>query len=288
MKISIKLSFLTLAMFGLAACGSGGGSGASSDSPINNDSGSTHISESMKELIAKKKITNGAIIETAEGVTENGKFLIVNRTFGTDDYVSLDLFPQNKIITENYINTYTVNGKEGVDKGFWRVYNQLYSGVVGDMEFTKDGEALDDNYEVLTVSGVNTKTLPAGAAIYKGVAFNQDQQGLLTYNVDFANKQGYGEITGFDQYGKITLEKGNIGNLHTLNSNAQYTFIEDGLGIHGKSVSEKSVDQNVLKHYDLQFFGPNAEEISGTVSYSPNKSYYDSDNEGIGFGGKKQ
>ena len=158
------------------------------------------------------------------------------------------------------------------------LYQQPYSVVAG-LEVkggqisNGDGIGASD-LDIDTVKGYATKTLPsAGTYNYVGRAFSQKSSGQFNYAVNFDTRKGSGSITGITEAGKITLQEGTISNLsHT---NPDNTTIS-GFGIQSTATSEKKGNGE----YKLGFFGPNAEEVAGTVNQNNNGL--------VGFGGTKQ
>ena len=147
-------------------------------------------------------------------------------------------------------------------------FMQTTGGQVGSLGKIEKGEFKSSYF-----LGQATETLPsAGSFNYKGVAFNEKEQGKLDYTINFDTKKGAGSISGLNQTGKITLHESNITKIWD-DGFEKYTHygVEDG-----KATSEKQ--GNVT--YDLGIFGPNADEVSGMVSQG-NKDL-------AGFGGKKQ
>lgn len=310
MKQQMKLALLGGALLGLVACGGGGGGSGSSSGAVSND-----ISAEMAERIKREKVIIAVVdLEALDEPTFNTKFILKGRDFGAEK-VDLDLFPRYQLVVqENWTEEYDTKKGHYADKGFWRVYNQLYSAVVGDA----DTEVIEnpmkasigplnfyDNYDTLYVVGVNTpeKQLPSsGLSTYKGVAFDANESGVLHYQVDFAKKEGSGTITGLEKFGTITLETGKIGNLSLNSQKADSYFKENQVGITGGATAEKIADvtsdktttRDVVKGYDLQFFGPNAEEITGIVKTSKQSGYGEyfgpeaHDQGRISFAGTKQ
>lgn len=119
--------------------------------------------------------------------------------------------------------------------------------------------SVDDTLDIDLIKGYATKVLPiAGKATYTGVAFTEDEQGTLSYNVDFSAQTGSGSISGISQAGTITLSEGTIGNISHTNSDN--TTI-NGFGIEAGATSASLGSGS----YKLGFFGPNAEEVAGAV-----------------------
>lgn len=219
------------------------------------------------------------------------------------DKIELDLFPRYELVEEDWKADLVVEHKiekmESI-KGTFRIYNQIYSGVVGadETEIIIDSKKIEEDpaytYNMSDIVGRNTteKELPASSmATYKGIAFDKTQEGRLIYYVDFGQKEGFGEITGIDQFGKIRLEKGKIGNLTDEQQRDEFFRTPNQLGITGVAKAEKmSPTQDLVKAYDLQFFGPKAQEIGGVVrslrQYKdrPEDKIFDGK---VGFAGKR-
>lgn len=154
-------------------------------------------------------------------------------------------------------------------KGESHIYRQNYSLIAGvkptsysmqgDDQGDDQGNGLntpnpinDENY--LTIKGTPTEVLPtAGKATYSGAAFDGQNQGVLSYSVNFNERTGEGNITGLGE--TVVLNKGNITNIdHDNKIDGSHL---QGYGIKGSS--NKGA-------YELGFFGANAEEIVGTVN----------------------
>lgn len=173
------------------------------------------------------------------------------------------------------------------------IYNQKYSVVTGnyhkqDTEYKEfeyyyeDGDDRNsspshyryvnktrttETYNVNDAKGFKTPIdkFPAeGKATYTGVAFDAKTQGNLTYTVNFADKKGSGKITGLEHIGDLTLEEANI-----------YKSVSNNdMRVKGNVIAEAWKDQGgVNAGYEANFFGPNAEEISGKVSLGSQGMY---------------
>lgn len=167
------------------------------------------------------------------------------------------------------------------------IYNQKYSVVTGnyhkqDAEYKEfeyyyeDGDDRNaspryryvnrarttENYNVNNANGFKTpvdKFPLEGKATYTGVAFDAKKQGELTYTVNFAERKGSGEITGLDHIGDITLQEADL-----------YKSASEGnMKIKGTAVANDWQNEGgVTGNYNVDFFGPNAEEISGKITLS--------------------
>ena len=166
-------------------------------------------------------------------------------------------------------NNYTVTRS-----GKAHIYRQNYSLIAGINPTNttvrgsgvNESEKLDDTY--ILIKGQTTQTLPtAGKFNYSGIASDGKTRGNLAYSVDFDSRKGSGKITGIGS--DINLNEASIGEVSHTNE-IDNTVIK-GHGIQGSSSRG---------NYALGFFGPNAEEIVGTVNDTVNDSE-------IGFAGSR-
>ncbi|MEG9530068.1 factor H binding protein domain-containing protein [Mannheimia indoligenes] len=137
------------------------------------------------------------------------------------------------------------------------LYNQPYSVVTAqevDRTGWDNGKYIDTKDKTITVKGLKTEKLPTeGKATYEGKVFNYHGDtghsgGFLTYNVDFTNRTGSGRVEG-DWGMYILLDKGTI-EKNTISSTTQQYYGES---------------HYVNGHYNIEFFGKNAEEIAGKI-----------------------
>jgi len=283
-----QLGSLTLVALCLAACSSSGGGSSGNlnvpDTGNNNNANNKHTDKSVSKLISVAELRDEAEIDLQDefgasaklssyAIKLNGK----TYTRGNIDLATLGNGFKRVDVTETAsakINGQTHNVTQ---TSKLHLYQQPYS-VVASMQITGGQignlrQIEKDDFEVTYMDGQPTKTLPsAGSFNYKGVAFNEKEQGKLDYTINFDTKKGAGSISGLNQTGKITLHESNITKIWD-DGFEKYTHygVEDG-----KATSEKQ--GNVT--YDLGIFGPNADEVSGMVSQG-NKDL-------AGFGGKKQ
>ena len=166
-------------------------------------------------------------------------------------------------------NNYTVTRS-----GKAHIYRQNYSLIAGINPTNttvrgsgvNESEKLDDTY--ILIKGQTTQTLPtAGKFDYSGIASDGASKGKLAYSVDFDSRKGSGKITGIGS--DINLDEASMGEVSHTNE-IDNTVIK-GHGIQGSSSRG---------NYALGFFGPNAEEIVGTVNDTVNDSE-------IGFAGSR-
>ena len=118
--------------------------------------------------------------------------------------------------------------------------------------------------------GVYTKAeqLPSsGRATYHGVAFDRADQGTLTYHVDFAARQGEGQIDGLPRYdGTINLRKAGF-----------QTHNDGAIGV--KDGAADTRYKGSLTYY-TGFAGAGAEELTGHVTNVADREY-------VGFHGTR-
>jgi len=147
--------------------------------------------------------------------------------------------------------------------GTLHLYQQPYSIVIGQTWATDTSgnlEPRDMNTTFYDITrGYNTPSTALQSLInkreifeYQGVAFNGKERGTFNYTVSFGDRSGYGSITGFIGTGKITLWP---------------TQLRSDWIMSGEALIEK-VPSSKNAAYELEFFGPNAEEIAGGV-YDP-------------------
>ena len=142
------------------------------------------------------------------------------------------------------------------------IYNQPYSVVLGDYTNTSTtingSNSVTDNL-VININGLRTAldAIPTlGTASYSGKAFDKNQQGTLSYNVDFTKKTGVGSIIGLGD--TIELQQGSIV---------------------GNQISATAVQSKNTGNYNLGFYGKKAEEIAGKVIFNGKDT--------VGFGGTR-
>lgn len=179
----------------------------------------------------------------------------------------LDLsgYPLKKLaLNQNFQETAIVRAKGNnytiTQSGKAHIYRQNYSLIAGinptDATVRGPGaiksEKLDDTY--ILIKGQTTQTLPtAGKFDYSGIASDGASQGKLAYSVDFDSRKGSGKITGVGS--DINLHEASI-------REGSYTNEIDNTEIKGYGIQGSSNRGD----YALGFFGPNAEEIVGTVN----------------------
>lgn len=191
-------------------------------------------------------------------------------------------YPVNEIsVTPMHVSKNSSSRQETNEK----IYNHPYSIVhMNYRKDTYDGYSLSSSeYVNVDTRGVNTKehSFPTeGKATYTGKAFNYGNDGNLIYNVDFTARKGSGKITGFEQFGAITLEEAPI----------QVKQLSKDVSISGSATTEKTVLKDTAWQtngglYSVNFYGPKAEEIGGGISLSSSLEHQAETN--IGFGGTR-
>ena len=122
----------------------------------------------------------------------------------------------------------------------------------------------NDDYGVWS----KAEQLPSsGRATYRGVAFDRADQGTLTYHVDFAARQGEGQIDGLPRYdGTITLRR------------AGFQTHNDGrIGVKDGAADTRYKGSLT---YNTGFAGAGAEELTGYIHNA-------ADHEFVGFHGTR-
>ena len=263
-----KISAVTIIALSLAACSS------SSDSTGNNmpnaNPSTTNSSAFSVSYQGLKSNANEAVQHLAkefgvdDAALQSYTVKLGNQTSKGKD-LDLSGYPLKKLaLNQNFQETAIVRA-EGknytiTQSGKAHIYRQNYSLIAGvnPEKATLNGpdinksENLDDSY--ILIKGQATQTLPtAGKFDYSGIASDGAIQGKLAYSVDFDSSKGSGKITGIGS--DINLNEASIREVSHTNE-IDNTVIK-GHGIQGSSNRGD---------YALGFFGPNAEEIVGTVN----------------------
>ena len=179
--------------------------------------------------------------------------------------LNLSGYPLKKLALNQDFQETAIARAEGknytiTQSGKAHIYRQNYSLIAG-INPTKatlrgpdinKSENFDDSY--ILIKGQTTQTLPtAGKFDYSGIASDGASQGKLAYSVDFDSRKGSGKITGVGS--DINLHEASI-------REGSYTNEIDNTEIKGYGIQGSSNRGD----YALGFFGPNAEEIVGTVN----------------------
>ena len=192
--------------------------------------------------------------------------------------LNLSGYPLKKLALNQDFQETAIARAEGknytiIQSGKAHIYRQNYSLIAG-INPTKatlrgpdinKSENLDDTY--ILIKGQTTQTLPtSGKFDYSGIASDGASKGKLAYSVDFDSRKGSGKITGVGS--DINLHEASI-------REGSYTNEIDNTVINGHGIEGSSNRGS----YRLGFFGPDAEEIVGTVD--------DRNNGEIGFAGSR-
>ena len=192
--------------------------------------------------------------------------------------LNLSGYPLKKLALNQDFQETAIARAEGknytiIQSGKAHIYRQNYSLIAG-INPTKatlrgpdinKSENLDDTY--ILIKGQTTQTLPtSGKFDYSGIASDGASKGKLAYSVDFDSRKGSGKITGVGS--DINLHEASI-------REGSYTNEIDNTVINGHGIEGSSNRGS----YRLGFFGPDAEEIVGTVD--------DKKNGEIGFAGSR-
>ena len=220
------------------------------------------IAEGLNEYQAADFAKNNVDLDE-DTVKTNLEKLIINNAKKIDEGQYSDGLTQNQYGTSSRTSSSCTNGycssvREIITTGK-AIYNQPYSIIIADTTSGMRNDSTINELSNVRITGLKTKleAIPTeGTANYSGKAFDAKEEGVLAYRVDFSNKTGSGTITGLGE--DITLNKGSISKTR-ISSTATQSY---------KSGS-----------YSLDFFGKNAEEIGGKVSFDGKDV--------VGFGGTR-
>ncbi|WP_455483699.1 factor H binding protein domain-containing protein [Haemophilus parahaemolyticus] len=209
--------------------------------------------------------------------SQEEQFAAIAKIFKKNYITNLDNHPENQI---SNIPLKTSKSSNVHYENSGKVYNQTYSVTLGKYSKETRDEYNPTSYERFTIEnkGLQTKEegLPTeGRATYTGKAFNLENNGDLTYNVNFSERKGSGSITGFQKYGTITLEEAPL----QVKPRSKQVGIKNG-----RATPEKNATTSIHETYNLDFYGPKAEEIGGSVYFG---DYSGSDTNVIGFSGTR-
>lgn len=263
-----KISAVTIIALSLAACSSGSdstGNNMPNANPSTTNSSAFSVSYQGLESNANEAVQHLAKeFGVDDAALQSYTVKLGNQTSKGKD-LDLSGYPLKKLaLNQNFQETAIVRA-EGknytiTQSGKAHIYRQNYSLIAGvnPEKATLNGpdinksENLDDSY--ILIKGQATQTLPtAGKFDYSGIASDGAIQGKLAYSVDFDSRKGSGKITGIGS--DINLNEASIREVSHTNE-IDNTVIK-GHGIQGSSNRGD---------YALGFFGPNAEEIVGTVN----------------------
>lgn len=275
-----KISAVTIIALSLAACSSGSDSNGNNQPNVNPSV--TNPSNGNTSANATPRVDFSV---SYQGLKSNANEAVQDlaKEFGVDDAtlqsytvklgnqtskgkeLNLSGYPLKKLALNQDFQETAIARAEGknytiTQSGKAHIYRQNYSLIAG-INPTKatlrgpdinKSENFNDSY--ILIKGQTTQTLPtAGKFDYSGIASDGASQGKLAYSVDFDSRKGSGKITGIGN--DINLYEAAIQNISHTNE-IDNTEIK-GHGIRGSSNRG---------NYALGFFGPNAEEIVGTVN----------------------
>ncbi|OOS21683.1 hypothetical protein B0682_03275 [Moraxella lincolnii] len=303
-QITLGSSTLVLAAL-LTACGGSSSSGVQKPTPLvantNNSGnhgttnhgnhGATNPAPKWDATVRYASLRNNAIKEAIDYVKNDAGVIpkidgyaltIDGRTQNGD----IDLGGNRKGHHKFSVQERVTGSADGVQGSITRnsdvyLFKQDYSLIAGihnknmTVKLGNETEVNFIGYIDYLVRGVPTEKLPTtGKFNYSGSGKIRSQFGAqdakFSYDVDFANKTGSGSL------GNITLSKGNI-TTQTLTSEI------DNSPITTPTIEGKATDGSLNGDYGLAFFGPNADEIVGSVELGNDKEHV------IGmFGGTKQ
>ncbi len=275
-----KISAVTIIALSLAACSSGSDSNGNNQpnvnpSVTNPSNGNTSANATPRvdfsvSYQGLKSNANEAVQDLAKEFGVNDATLqsytvkLGNQTSKGKE-LNLSGYPLKKLTLNQDFQETAIARAEGknytiTQSGKAHIYRQNYSLIAG-INPTKatlrgpdinKSENFNDSY--ILIKGQTTQTLPtAGKFDYSGIASDGASQGKLAYSVDFDSRKGSGKITGIGN--DVNLYEAAIQNISNTNE-IDNTEIK-GHGIRGSSNRG---------NYALGFFGPNAEEIVGTVN----------------------
>ena len=253
-----------------------------------NNNSSANATPRVDFLVSYQGLRNNAnedIQELAQKIGGKGtaatlksyKVTLGNQSSSSSD-INLSGYPLKKLaLNQDFQETAIANASGNnytvTRSGKAHIYRQNYSLIAGINPTNttvrgpqvNESENFDDSY--ILIKGQATQTLPtAGKFDYSGIASDGASQGKLAYSVDFDNRKGSGKITGVGS--DINLHEASI-------REGSYTNEIDNTEIKGYGIQGSSNRGD----YALGFFGPNAEEIVGTVD--------DHQNGEIGFAGSR-
>jgi len=259
----LLLTTVISAIIGVTGCSSSSSSGSSSggsSTPDDKVSDVKSIDTVPEDNVLRRDVQIHKTIKIEE-LSDNTKYSI--RGIKEDSPLGVDFSALPDGLSKySYtgVRTDDEDGDLDVDGTFY-VYNQPYSVIIGTKE--------DDYYfDALQVKGLKTGVTDAidkltaekVTATYKGKGFNLHKDNMaFSYTIDFAKETGSGSLDDII--------------LHEANIKASV--------VRGASTSKKNYK------YDLDIFGPNAEEVAGKV-YAFYYAIDGDENLGTIFAGKRE
>ena len=247
--------YIAVAALALGGCGSAGGSlaNAITDPFTPKPHG--------KNSLAINQDPNNGILNVGHTVADTVE--INGHTYGNNSTLDIGHNFQNRLSDFTYV---LKQSGRNVESGQLGVYKRAYSAVVGatvqDRYNPNTGahaSSPNPNFSIRSIQGDLTpeSRLPTSGSIrYQGHAFSGlDDRGpnghlnsRLDYTVDFGNRTGSGSITGLSRFGNIELATGRLDRSRSA--------------LEGTAISQ----QRGRGHYELNIFGPNADEIAGKAT----------------------
>ena len=214
-----------------------------------------------KSSLAINQDPNNGILNVGHTVADTVE--INGRTYGNNSTLDIGHNFQNRLSDFTYV---LKQSGRNVESGQLGVYKRAYSAVVGatvqDRYNPNTGAHASSphhNFSIRSIQGDLTpeSRLPTSGSIrYQGHVFSGlDDRGpnghlnsRLDYTVDFGNRTGSGSITGLSRFGNIELAPGRLDRSRSA--------------LEGDAISQ----QRGRGHYELNIFGPNADEIAGKAT----------------------
>ena len=250
----------------LAACGGGSDNNPPADKPaVNNPPANDPQTNTVNDAFEASKYGSRRMKAYSQNGYDSDMLLrpssiVVNGKTITNTYRK-----EGEIIAEydfrslpagfaslNASRTYKDDGS--TEQKTLRSYQGFHGGIL--LTYASDGKV-----DTTADYGVHTPAaaIPtAGKATYNGTAFDKNERGNFTYYVDFAARNGHGNITGLSRFGDISLARAALTNGNYLTGKGGSA---KGTGIEGEATAASGSRFN----YDLVFFGNQAEELTGDL-----------------------
>lgn len=238
----------------------------------------------LATLVAEKAAAKKAAAEKAALIRANEiKTKALKGVYDRDANDVADGYT-NQSFYEDSLNS---KGQYSLREGFYHVYQQPYSIIIGTWlttDIKDDVNQLAKNSATYNVdiAGLATQAIAiptVGKATYTGLGTHLGSGHDLTYNVDFTKRTGSGYFIRAKEYGgKISLDEGTIAKINLK-----------GNQVIGISSSAKALDGTSGK-YSLGFYGTEAQDIAGSLEMDRSGIYSYKNINGkteIGFGGTR-
>ncbi|MDO1508825.1 MULTISPECIES: factor H binding protein domain-containing protein [unclassified Neisseria] len=283
-------------MFLLAACGgSGGGNSISTNATetVKQKYSSFQIPNQENEVVETSRSTLNGQTTLREVVAKNYLITIDGKTYKSNQTVDISSLNEGlhtkpfkaQVTLEDRVDGRKAGESVVKSEGDLRLYKQAHSIIVSSyIKKQYDADSKEEVVNEFAIDDIQGKVtpfnqLPSGNKFtYTGDAFTGNTQGKLTYTADFDRKEGYGSISGLQEFGNITLEKAKI----KESTDARF---KGGAELEGIASSAKLGKGS----YGAGFFGPKAEEIAGGVEFTKPavSDLTEPEDLGIVFGGKR-